>query len=114
MSSIPKIRIAILFLIVLICNPACQKLDDEGGYYDEKTGLYKYVFPNRKKGINTADLKIKTPQPGVEQQIQGVITEVGKDLKSVWIFIKSRQTYMILAESLARGNRNDKEKKSSK
>lgn len=104
----------ILFLVLGVLPlliSTCEKLDEDGGYYDEKTNLYKYVFPNRTNSDWTSDLKIKTLQPGKSQQIQGVISEISPNLKTIWLEIKSRQIYMIIAEGLSRGSRNDKDKK---
>ena len=101
---------ACILLILLFCA-SCQKLDEDGGYFDEKTGVYKYVSPRRDMGKSSAYLSVKNPRAGEQQQIQGAVAQIGSDLKSVWIYIESRQVYMILAESAAKGIRNDKEKK---
>ena len=112
--TISKKKKMILFLVLGVLPlliSTCEKLDEDGGYYDEKTNLYKYVFPNRTNSDWTSDLKIKTLQPGKSQQIQGVISEISPNLKTIWLEIKSRQIYMIIAEGLSRGSRNDKDKK---
>ena len=99
-----------ILLTLLFCT-SCQKLDEDGGHVDEKTGVYKYISPRRDMGKSSAYLSVKNPRAGEQQQIQGVVTQIGSDLKSVWVYIESRQVYMILAKSAARGIRNDKEKK---
>jgi len=100
----------ILSLLPLLLSN-CEKLDKDGGYYDEETSLYKYVFPNRTNSKWTSELKIKTLRPGEAQQIHGVISLIDPNLKTIWLEIQSRQIYMIIAEGLSRGSRNDKEKK---
>lgn len=99
----------VVALLSLFCL-SCQKLDEDGGYFDEKSGIYKYVSPRRDLEKSASSLKIKSPRTVGEQRIQGTVTRVESDLKSVWIRISSRQVYMILAESLAKGNRNDRDK----
>lgn len=98
-------------LAVTLIATACQKLplDEDGGYFNEKTGRYKYVFP-KKKGTRDSELKVQQPRAGVMQQIRGDAVKMGDDLKSVWVHIRDRQSYMILAERLSAGNREDKGK----
>ena len=105
-----RFRCALAAFILIFCT-SCQRLDEDGGYFDEKSGIYKYVSPSRDLGKSAANVKVKSPRPEEKQQIQGVVSLIGSDLKSVWIYIQSRQIYMILAESLAKGNRSDKEKR---
>lgn len=89
--------------------PACNKLDEDGGYYDEATKTYKYVNIT-KKGVKKSSLKVTSPVPGRPQQIYGIVTRIDDDAKSIWLKIADRQPYMILAERLSGGNRNDKDK----
>ncbi len=89
---------------------ACQRdLDKDGGYYDEKTRSYKYVNPTGKSSRNPSMI-VYSPIPGKRQQIHGVVTKIGTDLKSIWVRIKDRKPYQILAAELLRSNRNDKDK----
>jgi len=112
--TIFKKKNLILFFILGVLPlliSTCQKLDEDGGYYDEKTSLYKYIFPNRTNSEWTSNLKIKTLRPGESQQIQGTIKTIDSNLKTIWLEIGSRQIYMIIAEGLSRGSRNDKDMK---
>ncbi len=102
------IAVFILFSFVLT-GPACKKLDEDGGYYDEKTRTYKYVNIT-KKGVKKSSVQVFSPTPGKPQHIPGVVTKIGENTKSIWIKIKDRQPYMILAERLSGSNRNDKDK----
>jgi hypothetical protein len=113
MTISKKKKNILLFLFILfpLFLSNCEKLDEDGGYYDEDTSLYKYVFPNRTKSKYTWELKNKTLRPGQAQQIQGVINTIDPNLKTIWLEIGSRQVYMIIAEGLSRGSRNDKDKK---
>ncbi len=111
MSKQKKNILIILFGFLPLLLSNCEKLDKDGGYYDEETSLYKYVFPNRTNSKWTSELKIKTLQPGEEQQIPGIISMIEPNLKTIWLEIKSRQVYMIIAEGLSKGSRNDKDKK---
>lgn len=99
--------ILISLLFFSICG--CLKLDEDGGYYDEKNKLYKYVDATR-KGSKASQINLKTPVVGEIQQIQGIVSQIGDDAKSIWIQINSRQEYQIIAQSLSAGNRNDKAK----
>lgn len=99
---------AILFLIGLIFSaPACQKLDKDGGYYDEKSKTYKYVNITN-KGVKKSSLQVFSPVPGQLQNVQGIVTRIEDDAKSIWLKIADRHPYMILAERLSGGNRDDK------
>lgn len=92
------------FLFLL---PACkQKLDKDGGFYDEKTRTYKYVKP---KGRGSAQ-QVYAPRPGEIQTIGGTVARIGEDAKSVWVKIEERKPYMIMASSLSSNNRDDKNK----
>lgn len=91
---------------VTACN---RKLDDDGGYYDEKTKRYKYVSPS-KSAFKKISLKVVSPTDGKTQKINGIVTRIGQDAKSFWLMISARKPYMILAESLASSNRSDKDK----
>lgn len=101
----------VLILLVLtgLTLPTCKKLDEDGGYYDEATKTYKYVNIT-KKGVQPSGLKVTSPVAGRVQQIYGNVTRIGDDAKSIWLRIADRRPYMILAERLSGGNRNDKDK----
>lgn len=99
----------IISLILVFTLQGCLSLDEDGGYYDEKKKLYKYVDASR-KGEKASTINLRPPAPGEIQQIQGVVTKIGQDSKSVWIFIKSRQEYQMIAQALSAGNRDDKTK----
>ena len=106
-------RILIISLIVILplvfLLNSCHDLDEDGGYYDKKTGQYKYVRPN-KRGINQAEQKVDQLRPGELQQIKGKVKKIESDGKTIWISMKDRQSYMIIASRLAMGNRDDEKK----
>lgn len=104
-----KICAIILPLVLMLSTAACRKLDEDGGYYDEETKTYKYVTPT-KHGIQKSALQVFSPIPGKLQQVYGIVTRIEADAKSFWLKIDDRKPYMILAESLSGGNRNDKTK----
>jgi hypothetical protein len=95
-----------IFILISGCN---RKLDDDGGYYDEKTRSYKYVNP-KPRDISDKSPRIYTPRAGQAQTIGGSVTRIDEDAKSIWIKIENRKTYMILASSLSGSNREDKTK----
>ena len=95
-----------IFILFFGCN---RKLDDDGGYYDEKTRSYKYVKPKR-RDISDTSPQIYAPRAGEAQTIGGTVARIDEDAKSVWIKIEDRKTYMILASSLSGSNRDDKTK----
>jgi len=100
------------FLIILFAfaNSSCrQKLDEDGGYYDEKSRTYKYVKP-RRGAFSESSQKVYAPQPGVTQTVSGTVVRIGDDAKSVWIRIAERKPYMILASSLSGNSRDDQNK----
>jgi len=101
----------LLFLILLATlTTACKRKPDiDGGYYDEKTKRYKYVRPTR-VDLRKIKLKVVPPQAGIIQKIDGTVSGIDDDAKSIWIKIAERKPYMILADSLASSNRDDKEK----
>ena len=104
------VKILLSLLIISTITIGCKKkLDDDGGYYDEKTKVYKYVRPT-KVGFKKISLKVVPPQPGVVQKINGSVSQIGEDAKSIWLKLADRKPYMILADSLASNSRNDKEK----
>lgn len=85
---------------------SCQELDEDGGYYNKKTGKYKYITPS-KRGVGQSALKVQQLRVGELQQIKGKVLKIEEDGKTIWLSIKDRQSYMIIASRLARGNRND-------
>ncbi len=95
-----------IFILFSGCN---RKLDDDGGYYDEKTRSYKYVKPKR-RNIGDASSQIYAPRAGEVQTVSGTVARIDEDAKSAWIKIEDRKTYMILASSLSSSNRDDKTK----
>ena len=104
-----RITLPLFLLCLVFFIPACQKLDKDGGYYDETSKTYKYVNITR-KGVKKSSLQVSSPTPGKLQHVQGIVTRIENDAKSIWLKIKDRQPYMILAERLSGGNRNDKKK----
>ena len=97
-------------LAIFILLSGCKsKLDEDGGYYDEKTRSYKYVKPKR-RDMSDASQQIYAPRVGEVQTIGGTVTRIDEDVKSVWIKIEDRKPYMILASSLSGSNRDDKTK----
>lgn len=99
----------ILLFVLLFPLHSCMELDEDGGYYDEKTKLYKYVDATR-KGEKASKINLRPPIAGETQQIQGIVSRIGEDAKSIWIQIPSRQEYQIIAQALSAGNREDKTK----
>ncbi len=110
MMKTSQIRIVILLLLVMAVGASgCRKLDKDGGYYDEETKTYKYVSIT-KRGTQQSGLQVFSPNPGKPQQVYGIVTRIENDAKSFWLKIEDRKPYMILAERLSGGNRNDKNK----
>ena len=105
--------IIFLFSFLLIAQPFANAhigppIDKAGGHFNEKSGKYHYHFPS-KRGIDMNPNKVKRPKQAEPQEIYGVVTRI-TDTKSVWVKVSSRQSYMILAESLSKSNRNDKDR----
>ena len=98
-----------ILIFIGIGFSSCQKLDKDGGYYDEQSQTYKYVRITN-KGVKKSSLQVVSPEPGKTQQIYGIVTRIDTDAKSFWLKIEDRQPYMILAERLSGGNRDDKNK----
>lgn len=98
----------LLSLLITSCDEAFPDLDEDGGYYNPKTGKYQYVFPS-KKGVDMDPQKIQKPRPGETQELIGVVAKVS-DTRSFWLRIPERQTYMILAQGVGPANRDDKKK----
>lgn len=99
-----------LICLLLITLISCKRpLDEDGGYYDEKTRTYKYVKPKR-RGFLDSPQQVYAPRPGETQTINGTVARIADDAKSVWIQINDRKPYMILASSLSGNSRNDKDK----
>ena len=107
--SVAKFSYLLFIIILTLGFQSCQKLDDDGGYYDEKTKTYKYVNIT-KKGVKKSALQVFSPTPDKPQQVYGIVTRIEDDAKSIWLRIEDRQPYMIIAERLSGGNRNDKDK----
>jgi endonuclease YncB( thermonuclease family) len=101
--------VAFVLAVVLASLQSCNKLDKDGGYYDEETKTYKYVNIT-KKGVKKSSLQVFSPVPGRDQQVYGIVSRIEDDAKSFWLKIEDRHPYMIIAERLSGGNRNDKEK----
>ena len=104
-----KSGIILLLLAVFLLGQGCRNLDEDGGYYDEETQTYKYV-DIANKGVQKSSLQVFSPTEGKPQQIYGVVTRIANDAKSIWLKIEDRHPYMIIAERLSGGNRNDKNK----
>ena len=109
-TCLPYLKILFFLLIFSIAAVGCKKkLDDDGGYYDEKTKRYKYVRPTN-VGLKRVSLKVVPPQAGIIQKINGSVSRIGTDAKSIWLQLGERKPYMILADSLAANSRSDKDK----
>ncbi len=87
-----------------------QKLDEYGGFYNEKTGRYKYVRPI-KRASRHSTLGVSQPSEKKPQQIWGLVSGFSEDLKSFWVYIDDRQSYQMLAEHVTGLNRDDKNKR---
>ena len=96
-----------IFLYIVSCD-SFMKLDEDGGYYNEKTGQYKYVFP-KKVGIDMDPQGLKKPRAGEMQTITGKIVHV-ESLNLIWLRIPQRQTYMLLSQGVSMDDRKDKDK----
>lgn len=107
MHTVNKILLLLLMIALASCDSK-QKVDQDGGYYDEKTKTYRYVFPG-KKGVSFNPQGVRKPKAGEIQEFDGVVTRITTS-GSVWIQIDSRQSYMILARALFPNHRNDKDK----
>ena len=104
------LTISLFFILPLtLALNSCHDLDEDGGYYNKKTGQYKYVKP-KKRGINQAAQKVNQLRPGELQQIKGKVTKIEPDGKTIWLRFNDRQSYMIIASRLAMGNRDDEKK----
>ncbi len=108
-SRFSFIAILLIFSFLIVGSQSCRKLDKDGGYYDEKTKTYKYVNIT-KKGVKKSSLEVFSPTPGKPQQVYGIVSRIENDAKSIWLKIEDRHPYMIIAERLSGGNRNDKDK----
>jgi len=109
MQLCQKLISLFVLLMLVLTYQSCNKLDKDGGYFDEKTQTYKYVRIT-KKGVKKSSLQISSPTPGKLQNVQGIVTRIENDAKSIWLKIEDRHPYMIIAERLSGGNRNDKNK----
>jgi len=97
-------------LLILIFTAGCNReIDADGGYYDEKTQTYKYVNARARTSLD-ASSRILSPRAGEIQSVSGTITRIDPDGKAVWLRLKDRKPYMILAAALSGGNREDKNK----
>jgi len=98
------------WFVALFVLTGCQQLDDDGGFYDEKSNRYVYVKP---KHISPKDYKavVRQPRPGEPQTIKAKVVQIDPDLKSLWIFFEERQSYQLLAQTMSKGNRDDKNKR---
>ncbi|PCI23900.1 MAG: hypothetical protein COB67_12330 [SAR324 cluster bacterium] len=74
-------------LFLLACNPG----------EDKKTKL-------------KADQRLYPPRAGRIQRIEGTVTKIGEDVKSIWIKIDKSKDYTTLAKSLSKSNRQDKKR----
>ncbi|MDT8445354.1 MAG: thermonuclease family protein [bacterium] len=98
-------------LLVPLIFAGCQskELDQDGGYFNEKTGRYVYVRP---KKMVPKDYKgaVRQPREGQPQMIKARVAKIDADLHSLWLHFEERQSYQIVAETLARRNRDDKDR----
>ena len=81
--------------------PSCEKtpeLDADGGYFNEKTGKYKYVRIGRKTVADDPQ-GLSKPKDGLIQQVAGKIVGV-ESPDSILLEIPQRQTYMILTQDI--------------
>ncbi|MBU3914718.1 thermonuclease family protein [bacterium] len=104
-----RLALFILFSVVLTVISCDKKLDKDGGYYDKESKTYKLVRP-KQTSVSESSLKVFSPVPEKSQNIQGITTRIDDDAKSIWVKIEDRRPYMVLANSLSSGNRNDKDK----
>lgn len=109
MTALQKPILLLISCLLFFPLQSCNKLDEDGGYYDEETKTYKYVKIT-KRGVKKSNLQVVSPSPDKQQNIQGVVTRIDDDAKSIWLQIHDRHPYMILAERLSGSNRNDKTK----
>ncbi len=75
MRLIQKLVSILILLLISFGHHSCRKLDDDGGYYDEKTKAYKYVAIT-KRGVKKSGLQIFSPIPGKPQQVYGIVTRI--------------------------------------
>jgi hypothetical protein len=102
--------VCIAGLSILLSTPGCHReLDEDGGYFDEKTQTYKYVKPRAHRSGDSASL-VSSPRPGETQMIEGKIARIEPDAKTIWLQMAERKPYMIIAEALSGRNREDKNK----
>ncbi|KAK3584175.1 hypothetical protein CHS0354_035256 [Potamilus streckersoni] len=99
---------AAVFLLTALTLVSCDqpKLDEYGGYYNEKLGQYVYVNPK----VNQSVSNIKLARPGEIQSAEATVALVDRS-DGVWLEIENRDAYMLLAQNLAKSYRNDKQRR---
>ncbi len=93
-------------LIVCCLLFSCQKLDKDGGYYNEKTKSYVYVRPSKKAAKDIGLTSYSNQDIG----FSAVGYKVSKEADSLWLYIANRRLYMRIASRLSITQRDDKNK----
>ncbi len=101
----------VLLLLTLSLLGGCggPELDSDGGYYNEKTGRYKFVRPS-KKATRHSGLGLNLPVQGKIQQFTAQVVAIDPSAKDIWVFIEDRRSYQMLAEQVTGLRRKDKAK----
>ena len=109
LKTIFKSSVTLLVTSLLLSGCFGKELDKDGGYFNEKTGRYKFVNPS-KKATRHNDLGVIKPVEGKEQQFQGKVVKIDESAKDIWIHINDRRAYQLLAELVTGLRRDDRNK----
>ncbi|MBL0691436.1 MAG: thermonuclease family protein [SAR324 cluster bacterium] len=97
--------LAFMLLASALILPSCEdeKLDEYGGYYDEKIQVYRYTKVNR----NAKSVKgLVRPFPGKKQLIDAQIIKLSGNL--IWMLIEDRNVYTLLSQDVDINFKNEK------
>lgn len=99
----------VLALLLVAAAPAGAhpgKLDQYGGHFDEKTGIYHYHRPPRNLAVRKAEYLewVRFPVQGI---VKGTVVRIEVP-GSIWLHIPYRPAYQELVQQVAPGNRDDR------
>ncbi|MDX2469165.1 MAG: thermonuclease family protein [SAR324 cluster bacterium] len=101
--------IFIIISLAFLSGCGGPELDSDGGYYNAKTGRYKFVRPS-KKATRHSGLGLNLPVEGKIQQFSAQVVKIDESAKDIWVFIEDRRSYQMLAEQVTGLRRNDRDK----
>ncbi len=90
------LSLVIITILATSCNE--PKLDEFGGYYDEKLKVYRYVKVPRVSQEISADGLTK-PQPDIYQTYHAKVVALSGNI--IWFEIEKRPVYTLIAPVLA-------------